>query len=92
MVRFSQMWGQTITQAKKERSEPNGEDSSTAAYSNIIHRDSILNALPLCAAEARNRGLLAFTHRRGELPLTDMEAWIFCRGTSGHLLLIQREK
>lgn len=48
---------------------------------------------PLCAAEARNRGSPNPQHIvEGELPLTDMEAWIFCRGISGHLLLIQREK
>jgi len=28
----------------------------------------------------------------GELPMTEEEAWIYCRGQSGHLLLVQRER
>lgn len=46
---------------------------------------------PFCAAEARKRGSPNPPHIVGELPLTDMEAWIYCRSTTGHLLLIQRE-
>jgi hypothetical protein len=47
---------------------------------------------PFCAADARNRGSPDPLHIvEGELPLTDTEAWIYCRGTTGHLLLIQRE-
>ncbi len=47
---------------------------------------------PFCAADARNRGSLNSLHIvEGELPLIDMEAWIYCRGSTGHLLLIQRE-
>jgi len=46
---------------------------------------------PICEAEARNRGSPDLPPIvEGELPLTDVEAWIYCRGTTGHLLLIQR--
>jgi hypothetical protein len=47
---------------------------------------------PFCAAEARKRGLPKPPQIvEGDLPLTDMEAWIYCHGATGHLLLIQRE-
>lgn len=46
---------------------------------------------PFCSAEAQKRGAPNPPNIVGELPLTDMEAWIYCRGTTGHLLLIQRE-
>ncbi len=47
---------------------------------------------PFCATEARKRGSPNPPHIvEGELPLTDMEAWIYCHGATGHLLLIQRE-
>lgn len=42
---------------------------------------------PFCAADVRTPQIV-----EGELPLTDMEAWIHCRGATGHLLLIQRER
>jgi len=46
---------------------------------------------PFCAADARKRGFPTPPHIvEGELPLTDMEAWIYCGGATGHLLLIQR--
>jgi|GEM_PF-2053415 len=46
---------------------------------------------PFCAADARNRGSPDPPHIvEGELPLTDAEAWVHCRGATGHLLLIQR--
>lgn len=47
---------------------------------------------PFCAADARNRGSPDPPHIvEGEFPLTDTEAWIYCHGTTGHLLFIQRE-
>lgn len=46
---------------------------------------------PFCAEEARKRGFPSPPHIVGELSLTDMETWVYCRGTKGHLLLIQRE-
>jgi len=47
---------------------------------------------PFCAAVARNLDSPDPPNIvEGELPLTDTEAWIYCRGTTGHLLLIQRE-
>ncbi len=46
---------------------------------------------PFCAADARNRGSPDPPHIvEGELPLTDAEAWVYCRAATGHLLLIQR--
>jgi hypothetical protein len=48
---------------------------------------------PLCAAESRHRGLSDSPPIvEGELPMTDEEAWIYCRGQSGHLLLVQRQR
>jgi hypothetical protein len=51
----------------------------------------ISSPCPFCTAEARRRGSPDPPHIVGELPLTDMESWIYCQGTKGHLLLIQRE-
>ena len=46
---------------------------------------------PLCAAEPTRRGSPEPAPIvEGELPLTDPEKWIYCRGTAGHLLLVQR--
>jgi hypothetical protein len=48
---------------------------------------------PFCAAESRHRGLSDSPRIvDGELPMADEEAWIYCRGQSGHLLLVHRQR
>ena len=46
---------------------------------------------PFCASEARRKGSSeSLPLVTGDLPLTASEAWIYCGGDTGHLLLIQR--
>jgi hypothetical protein len=48
---------------------------------------------PFCAAEMRRRGLSEPSQIvEGELPMSDEEAWIYCRGQTGHLLLVKRSR
>src|SRR5207245_130350 len=47
---------------------------------------------PFCVDETKKQG--SFDEPpplEGELPLADLEAWVYCRGTTGHLLLVKRE-
>lgn len=64
------------------RRHPLGVSSSEVKYS---------SACPFCAADARKRGSDDPPNIvEGELPLTETEAWVYCRGTTGHLLFIRR--
>ena len=48
---------------------------------------------PFCAADAKRRGSVdAPRIVEGELPVNEAEAWIYCGGSTGHLLLVQRQR
>jgi len=56
-----------------------------------VNESRFSSPCPFCVAEALTSGSRDGLHIvHGELPLNEVEAWVYCRGATGHLLLVQR--
>lgn len=85
--------GGTITPGEKgvirTAMEASARQQPIRVPSNEIQYSSLC---PFCTADARKGSSSSPAHVvEGTLPLTEVEAWVYCQGTRGHLLLIQRE-
>ena len=84
--------GGTILPGEKGMIRTEMEESARRNPIQVASTDTQYSSpCPFCLLDVQNR---RSNHTpnivTGELPLTDSEAWVHCRGTTGHLVLIQR--